>query len=81
MYDSGLWALEHASELSLPLLLMHGSADRLTSANASREFARNGGKNITLHIWDGDFHEIHNELDQAEVFQMMIHWLDARLGK
>lgn len=81
IYESGDWALAHAADFSLPLLLMHGSADRLTSANASREFAKNGGKNITLHIWDGDFHEIHNELDQAEVFQMMIHWLNARLGK
>lgn len=81
MYETGDWALAHAADFSLPLLLMHGSADRITSANASREFARNGGRNITLHIWDGDLHEIHNEFDQAEVFQMMIQWLDARLGK
>jgi len=81
IYESGNWALAHAADFSLPLLLMHGGADRLTSANASREFAKNGGKNITLHIWDGDYHEIHNEFDQADVFKTIILWLDARLGK
>lgn len=80
LFDSGEWALSRAAEFSLPLLLMHGSADRLTSANASREFARQGGKNITLRIWDDWFHEIHNETEQAEVFKVMVDWLDARLA-
>ncbi len=78
-YDAGQWALERASEFSLPLLIMHGSADRITSVDASREFARKGGKNITLHIWDDWYHEIHNETEQAEVFKMAIIWMDARL--
>ncbi len=79
IFDAGLWALDHASEFSLPLLLMHGGADRITSAQASREFAQKGNKNITLHIWDEWYHEIHNEPDQAEVFKMMTIWMDARL--
>ncbi|MBI3173316.1 MAG: lysophospholipase [Chloroflexi bacterium] len=80
LFDSGEWALNRAGEFTLPLLLMHGSADRLTSANATREFARNGGKNISLHIWDGWYHEIHNEADQAEVFKVMLDWLNERLA-
>ena len=80
LFDSGEWALNRAAEFMLPLLLMHGSADRLTSANASREFARNGGRNINLRIWDGWFHEIHNEADQAEVFKVMVDWLNERLA-
>ncbi len=80
LFDSGEWALNHAAEFTLPFLLMHGSADRLTSANASREFAQHGGKNLTLRIWDGWFHEIHNEAEQAEVFKVMVDWLDAQLA-
>jgi len=78
MYESGLWALDHASELSLPLLLMHGGADPITSAEASRQFADKAGKNVTLCIWDGMYHEIHNEPGQAEVFKVMIEWLGKR---
>jgi alpha-beta hydrolase superfamily lysophospholipase len=77
--DAGVWALEHAAEFSLPLLLMHGGADRIVSADATREFAHKGRKNITLQIWDEWYHEIHNEPEQVEVFKTMIIWMDARL--
>jgi len=73
--QAGLWALEHAAEFTLPLLLMHGSADRLTSAQASREFAAQAGQCCTLRIWDGFYHEIHNEPEQGEVFECLLEWL------
>ena len=75
IYDSGLWALEHAAEFPLPLLLMHGAADPLTSAKASQEFAQKAGNKVTLKVWDGLYHEIHNELEKAEVFNFMLDWL------
>jgi alpha-beta hydrolase superfamily lysophospholipase len=74
-YEAGLWALEHAAEFPLPLLLMHGSADRLTSAAASREFAAKIKRGCTFKQWDGLYHEIHNELDRQEVFAFMNGWL------
>jgi alpha-beta hydrolase superfamily lysophospholipase len=74
-YDAGLWALERAAEFSLPLLLMHGGADRLTSAAASREFAAKIQDGCTYKEWDGLFHEIHNEPEQQQVFAAMIDWL------
>jgi len=79
MYEAGLWALDHATELALPLLLMHGGADPITSAEASRQFADKAGSHVTLRIWDGMYHEIHNEFEQAEVFKFMIEWLDKHL--
>ena len=33
--QAGQWALEHAGALGVPLLLMHGEADRITSLDAS----------------------------------------------
>ena len=81
MYESGLWALDHAAEFSLPLLLMHGTADRLTSWQASREFAQRAGKNVTWCAWDGFYHEIHNEPEKVEVLKTMVDWMDERLSK
>jgi alpha-beta hydrolase superfamily lysophospholipase len=75
IYESGLWALEHAAEFPLPLLIMHGSADPITSAKASQEFAQKVGGKATLKVWDGMYHEIHNELEKAEVFNTMLEWL------
>jgi alpha-beta hydrolase superfamily lysophospholipase len=78
LHANGLWALEHAADLKIPLLLMHGSADRLTSLVASKEFAAAAGSKITLRIWDGFYHEVHNEPEKAEVIKAMIDWLDQQ---
>ena len=75
--DSGAWALAHAAEFPLPLLLMHGAADRVTSVEATREFAAQAGANCTLKIWDGLYHEIHNEPEQGAVLAYLIAWLDG----
>ncbi len=80
-HNAGLWALEHAEELSLPLLLMHGTADRITSESASREFARKAGPLVTFHAWEGFFHELHNEPENAEVIRTMIEWMDGKLKR
>jgi alpha-beta hydrolase superfamily lysophospholipase len=79
IYGSGLWALEHAAELKIPMLLMHGSGDKITSAPASQEFAQKAGNLVTLRIWDGFYHEIHNEPEKAEVIQVMVDWLDKQM--
>ncbi len=81
MYNSGLWALEHASEFPVPLLLMHGMGDRITSAQASREFAERGGKQVTWRPWEGMYHEIHNEPEKAKVLETMTTWMNARLKR
>ncbi len=78
MYESGLWALEHAKEFPLPLLLMHGSEDRITSAEASRDFAEKAPEKVTLKIWEGFYHEIHNEPEQTDVFETTLDWLKKR---
>ncbi len=73
------WAFEHATEFPVPLLLMHGRADRLGSAKGSQEFADLVQGDCTLKLWDGLYHEIHNELEQQQVFETMIAWLEAHL--
>lgn len=79
--DAGEWAIQHAAEFPLPLLLMHGTADRLASMEASQEFARHSGRHVTLHLWEGGYHELHNDLEQEDVLQIMIIWMDARLAE
>jgi len=81
IYQSGQWALENASEFSLPLLLMHGGEDKIISVTASHEFAITKTKNCTLKIWDGLYHEIHNEPEKEEVFKFLIDWIDKKVSK
>jgi alpha-beta hydrolase superfamily lysophospholipase len=76
---AGRWALEHAGNFPLPLLLMHGSADQVTSPDASEEFAGRAGTQVTWRCWDGLFHELHNEARRDEVLNFVVGWLDGQL--
>lgn len=80
MLDAGEWAIVHAAEFPLPLLLVHGTADKLTSARATEEFAAKvpAGR-CTLKLWEGFYHETHNEPEKAEVLAYMVNWLHGRL--
>lgn len=71
-----------AREFTIPLLMMHGTGDRLTYPSGSKDFARlvgEAGNDVTLKLWDGLYHELHNEPEKAEVFTSMTEWLDKHL--
>jgi len=80
MFEAGEWALAHAAEFPLPLLLVHGTKDMITSAKASQEFAtKMPAGRCTLKLWEGFYHETHNEPEKAEVLRFMIDWLNRSL--
>lgn len=76
---AGAWALDHAAELHLPLLLMHGREDQITCHRASEKFAKQAGSLCTLKLWEGLYHEIHNELNKQEVLDEITGWMKGRL--
>jgi alpha-beta hydrolase superfamily lysophospholipase len=83
---AGLHAIDlcfaRAKEFRVPLLLIHGKADQITYPSGSEEFAqlvREAGGEVTLKLWDGLYHEVHNEPEKKGVFQFMIEWLDKHL--
>lgn len=71
-------ALGNASELKLPLLLLHGSDDLICSPEGSKEFASKT-KMANLRIWEGGYHELHNEYFKDEVFNYIINWINTRI--
>ncbi len=71
-------SLEHAGELSMPLLLIHGSDDQICSPEGSRIFALKTPL-AELKIWEGGYHELHNEPFRQEVFAYLMNWINSRL--
>ena len=64
--------------LTLPLLVLHGTADRLVPPAASEVVrAHAGSPDLTLRVYDGLFHEPHNEPEKDEVLGDVVTWLDA----
>ena len=71
--------MAHASEFPVPLLLMHGTADRITSYQASQEFASKA-PNCTLKLWEGLYHETHNEPEKDAVVAFIVAWINGRVS-
>ncbi len=74
--DAIEWTNQHASEWTLPVLIMHGEKDKLGYVEGSREFASKIKGDCTLKIWPGLFHEVHNEPEKEQVFDYLREWLD-----
>ena len=72
---------KRSAELSLPLLVLHGTADEITPPEGSKELvARASSKDKTLKLYDGLWHDLLHEPERAKVTADVIAWLDARLG-
>ncbi len=78
MLDAGQWALEHATELTVPTLLMHGMSDSVTAAQATIDFAQRAGRICTLHTFPDMYHELHWEHERDKTFELVLNWLDQR---
>ena len=77
---SAEWAMAHAAEFKPPLLLLHGDADRLVSPQASRDFfAQIPHNNKKLIIYEGGYHEPHNDIEHERVVRDIDAWLEAYL--
>jgi acylglycerol lipase len=70
---------EAVTRFKLPLLVMHGTADRLVPIAGGEMVAeRAGSEDKTFKRYDGLFHEILNEPERQQVVNDMADWLDAR---
>jgi alpha-beta hydrolase superfamily lysophospholipase len=77
--DAIAWAYEHASEFPAPLLMIHGTSDQLAYAHGSEQFAELVPKGCTLKLWEGLFHELHNEPERDKVLDYILAWIYDRL--
>jgi acylglycerol lipase len=71
---------ERMEKMTLPFLVFHGTDDKLTDCEGSRELhARATSTDKTLHLYDGLYHETVNEPARDKVLADILSWLDARV--
>ena len=68
--------------LTLPVLVMQGSEDRLVDPSAAEYVhSRVGSRDRTLRIYPGLYHEILNEPERDRVLDDLLRWLDRHLAQ
>lgn len=80
-YERGLLAKRSIYKINVPLLILHGTADNITSCKASRDFVMNSGDKTTFIEIEGGYHELHNDSDRERVFSHITNWLNFQLTK
>jgi acylglycerol lipase len=79
IFDALPWTFQHAPEFKPPLLLIHGTEDKIAFASGSQEFASLVPGDCTLKLWDSLYHETHNEPEKEQVLAFTIDWLQNKL--
>jgi acylglycerol lipase len=68
------------TSVRLPLLVLHGGADRVaTPAGARMVYERAVSVDKTLNVYDGLYHEIFNEPEKDTVIDDVVNWIEARI--
>ncbi len=71
---------EKSSQLKLPLLAMHGSADQVTPPSGDDDLvAAASSTDKTAKKYEGLYHDLFHEPEAAQVTQDVVAWLDAHL--
>ena len=71
---------EQMPRIKLPILIVHGAADRLCDPAGSKLlYERVGSKDKTLKLYDGFYHEIYNEPEHKQVMADIEAWLAKRI--
>jgi len=74
------WVNAHAADLQVPLLILHGSADRLVPPEASRAFFERVALADKERIeYQGFYHEPHNDVGWEQAVADLEAWLERHL--
>jgi acylglycerol lipase len=73
---------QRMEEVKVPLLILHGQADKATNAEGSKELAaRAGSTDKTLRLYEGVFHDLMHEPERDAIITEVSSWMTARLGE
>jgi len=77
---SSKWAMENASKLLCPILIMQSGEDKIVDKGKTKHFFEQvRSKDKTYREYDGFLHELWNEKGRAQVYQDMYVWLEKHL--
>jgi alpha-beta hydrolase superfamily lysophospholipase len=71
---------EEVEKITLPIIVVQGSEDKLVDPDGAQMlYDKAGSKDKTLKIYQGAYHEVHNEPERETMFKDVETWLTSRL--
>lgn len=71
---------EEFPQMTLPLLIMHGTDDKATVCHGSQFFYDTAGStDKTLKLYDGHYHDLLNDIGKEGVMKDILDWIGARV--
>lgn len=71
---------EEFPKITLPVLIMHGTADKATVCHGSEFFFETvGSMDKTLNLYEGHYHDLLNDYGKEGVIADITGWIDKRL--
>lgn len=66
--------------ITLPVLILHGTADKATRPSGSQRFYETAGsRDKTLKLYDGHFHDLLNDIGKEDVLADITAWIGAHI--
>jgi acylglycerol lipase len=66
--------------ITLPLLILHGTDDKVAQASGSQLFyAQAGSRDKTLNLYEGHYHDLLSDIGKEGVMADIQDWIDARI--
>ena len=66
------------SSLMIPIMLMHGTADKITNPDGSRQLDEAAlSTDKTLKLYQGHYHDLLHDLENSDVANDLLQWLDG----
>lgn len=70
------------AQITLPVLIMHGTDDKVTRPSGSQHFYDMAGStDKTLKLYEGHYHDLLNDIDKEIVMADILQWIDRHIGK
>jgi alpha-beta hydrolase superfamily lysophospholipase len=67
--------------ITVPVLIVHGTADQATRPSGSQRFYdMAGSRDKTLKLYNGHFHDLLNDLGKEMVMADIVSWIDAHVA-
>ncbi|MEO7601663.1 MAG: lysophospholipase [Sphingomicrobium sp.] len=68
--------------ITLPVFIIHGTADKATRPEGSQQFFDQAGSaDKTLKLYEGHYHDLLNDLGKDQVIDDIAGWIDARIDQ